>query len=106
MQIFATEQIRAWDEYTIRHEPITSVDLMERAATACYEWLLQNNYKDHAFTIFCGKGNNGGEIISNNKPAVRATRSTAGGCDHLLRCGRECRWPVNLIASCSCRAAA
>jgi hydroxyethylthiazole kinase-like uncharacterized protein yjeF len=61
MQIFATEQIRAWDEYTILHEPITSVDLMERAATACYEWLLQNNYKDHAFTIFCGKGNNGGD---------------------------------------------
>jgi ADP-dependent NAD(P)H-hydrate dehydratase / NAD(P)H-hydrate epimerase len=61
MQIFATEQIRAWDEYTIRHEPISSVDLMERAATACYEWLLQNNYKDHAFTIFCGKGNNGGD---------------------------------------------
>jgi NAD(P)H-hydrate epimerase len=61
MQIFATEQIRAWDEYTIRHEPVTSVDLMERAAMACYEWLLQNNYKDHAFTIFCGKGNNGGD---------------------------------------------
>lgn len=61
MQIFATGQIRAWDEYTIRHEPITSVDLMERAATACYDWLLQNNYKDRAFTIFCGKGNNGGD---------------------------------------------
>lgn len=61
MQIFATEQIRAWDEYTIRHEPITSVDLMERAATACYKWLLQNNYKDHTFSIYCGKGNNGGD---------------------------------------------
>jgi hydroxyethylthiazole kinase-like uncharacterized protein yjeF len=61
MQIFATEQIRAWDEYTIRHEPIASVDLMERAATACCEWLLQNNYKGKAFTIFCGKGNNGGD---------------------------------------------
>src|SRR5688500_5467167 len=61
MQIFATEQIRAWDEYTIRHEPIASVDLMERAATACYEWLIQNNYKGRSFTIFCGKGNNGGD---------------------------------------------
>ncbi len=61
MQIFATEQIRAWDEYTIRHEPISSVDLMERAATACYDWLLQNNYKGRSFTIFCGKGNNGGD---------------------------------------------
>lgn len=61
MQIFATEQIRAWDEYTIRHEPIASVDLMERAATACYDWLIQNNYKGRSFTIFCGKGNNGGD---------------------------------------------
>jgi NAD(P)H-hydrate epimerase len=61
MQIFATEQIRAWDEYTIQHEPIASVDLMERAATACYEWLMQNNYKGQSFTIFCGKGNNGGD---------------------------------------------
>lgn len=64
MQIFATEQIRAWDEYTIRHEPIASVDLMERAATACYEWLLQNKYKGRAFTIFCGKGNNGGDGLA------------------------------------------
>jgi NAD(P)H-hydrate epimerase len=61
MQIFATEQIRAWDEYTIQQEPITSVDLMERAATACYEWLLQQHYKGRSFTIFCGKGNNGGD---------------------------------------------
>lgn len=61
MQIFATEQIRAWDEYTIRHEPLASVDLMERAATACYDWLLKHNYKGRSFSIFCGKGNNGGD---------------------------------------------
>jgi ADP-dependent NAD(P)H-hydrate dehydratase / NAD(P)H-hydrate epimerase len=64
MQIFATEQIRAWDEYTIRHEPIASVDLMERAATACFDWLLQNGYKGKRFTIFCGKGNNGGDGLA------------------------------------------
>lgn len=64
MQIFATEQIRAWDEYTIRHEPIDSVDLMERAATACFEWLLQNGYKGKHFSIFCGKGNNGGDGLA------------------------------------------
>jgi NAD(P)H-hydrate epimerase len=34
---------------------------MERAATACYEWLLQHHYKGRSFTIFCGKGNNGGD---------------------------------------------
>jgi NAD(P)H-hydrate epimerase len=64
MQILATEQIRAWDEYTIQHEPIASIDLMERAATACYEWLLLHNYKGRQFSIFCGKGNNGGDGLA------------------------------------------
>lgn len=64
MQIFATEQIRAWDEYTITHEPIASIDLMERAATACFDWLLQHNYKNRGFSIFCGKGNNGGDGLA------------------------------------------
>jgi ADP-dependent NAD(P)H-hydrate dehydratase / NAD(P)H-hydrate epimerase len=64
MQIFATEQIRAWDEYTITHEPIASINLMERAATACFDWLLQSNYKNRSFSIFCGKGNNGGDGLA------------------------------------------
>jgi hydroxyethylthiazole kinase-like uncharacterized protein yjeF len=64
MQIFATEQIRAWDEYTITHEPIDSIDLMERAATACFDWLLQHGYKGRGFSICCGKGNNGGDGLA------------------------------------------
>jgi len=39
MKLFTAEQIRTWDEYTIKNEPITSIDLMERAATKCVEWL-------------------------------------------------------------------
>ena len=35
MKIFSAEQISAWDEYTIREEPIASIDLMERAAKRC-----------------------------------------------------------------------
>lgn len=64
MKIFNTEQIRKWDEFTILHEPISSVDLMERAAKACFEWLLNNNYKDRSFTIYCSKGNNGGDGLA------------------------------------------
>src|SRR6185436_5567115 len=59
MQIFATEQIKAWDEFTIRKEPIASIDLMERAAASCFDWLMQNGYDGKNFSIFCGKGNNG-----------------------------------------------
>src|SRR5687767_8762146 len=64
MQIFATEQIRAWDEYTIANEPIQSIDLMERAAASCFDWLLQHGYKGMRFSIFCGKGNNGGDGLA------------------------------------------
>ena len=64
MQIFATGQIRAWDEYTIQHEPIASADLMERAATACFNWLMRNGYKGKNFTVFCSKGNNGGDGLA------------------------------------------
>ena len=34
MKIFTSTQIRELDKYTIEHEPIRSIDLMERAAKA------------------------------------------------------------------------
>ena len=37
MKIFNSAQIRELDDYTIRHEAITSLDLMERAAKATRE---------------------------------------------------------------------
>ena len=64
MQIFDTAAIRAWDDYTITHEPISSIDLMERAAKTCFEWLIQNDYKGRSFSIFCSKGNNGGDGLA------------------------------------------
>lgn len=64
MQIFDTAKIKAWDEYTISNEPVASIDLMERAAKACFEWLVQNNYKSRSFSIFCSKGNNGGDGLA------------------------------------------
>ena len=64
MQLLDVDQIRAWDEYTIRHEPIPSLHLMERAAHACFLWLMNNGYGDRSFSIFCGKGNNGGDGLA------------------------------------------
>ena len=51
--------MRSWDEYTIRHEPVSSIDLMERAATTCYAWMKNQNWKEKMIHVFCGKGNNG-----------------------------------------------
>ena len=78
MLILTSAQIREWDEFTIRHEPIASVDLMERAALACCDWLESKGYENRSFSIFCGKGNNGGDglaiarILSGRKHAVTA----------------------------------
>lgn len=64
MYIFSATDIRAWDEYTILHEPIASIDLMERASLACYQWLLKYRDTNAGFAIFCGKGNNGGDGLA------------------------------------------
>src|SRR6185312_14627651 len=64
MEILSAEQIRAWDEYTIQHEPIASIDLMERAAGSCFSWLERNGYLGRSFSIYCGKGNNGGDGLA------------------------------------------
>src|SRR5215813_11722085 len=64
MKILSAEEIRLWDQYTIKHEPVSSIDLMERAATKCVEWLEANVPFDSRFNIFCGKGNNGGDGLA------------------------------------------
>jgi ADP-dependent NAD(P)H-hydrate dehydratase / NAD(P)H-hydrate epimerase len=64
MQILNAAQTRAWDEYTMQHEPVASLDLMERAAGTCYQWLMRNGFQGKRFVIFCGKGNNGGDGLA------------------------------------------
>lgn len=64
MKILNTDQVRKWDAYTIGNEPITSWELMERAASQCTQWLLQNHLLGRPVKIFCGKGNNGGDGLA------------------------------------------
>lgn len=64
MKILNASDIRLWDQFTIEHEPISSINLMERAATACVEWIKEEGLLSHPFTIFCGKGNNGGDGLA------------------------------------------
>lgn len=61
MKIVSSEQMRMVDAYTIKNEPISSVDLMERAATACFEWIISRFDKSYVFEIYAGVGNNGGD---------------------------------------------
>jgi hydroxyethylthiazole kinase-like uncharacterized protein yjeF len=60
--LLTAAQIREADAYTINHEPITSVDLMERASKA-FVTVFTEEYPDKAkiITVYCGTGNNGGD---------------------------------------------
>ncbi|RYZ57945.1 MAG: hypothetical protein EOO14_10330 [Chitinophagaceae bacterium] len=64
MEILTAEQVREWDRFTIKHEPIASIDLMERAARSCTNWIVQQKRKPKSIRIFCGKGNNGGDGLA------------------------------------------
>ncbi|MCE3076069.1 NAD(P)H-hydrate dehydratase [Chryseobacterium gwangjuense] len=61
MKIFTAEKIRKCDEFTIANEPVSSIQLMERAAQSCAHWISENCKVHKNFTIFCGNGNNGGD---------------------------------------------
>lgn len=64
MKLFNPLQTRQWDAFTIANEPISSLDLMERAATQCVAWLLQHAGVQKRYVILCGKGNNGGDGLA------------------------------------------
>ena len=61
MKIFTAAQIQTWDKYTIKEERITAVDLMERAATACFKWLTKNILPSNKIIVCCGTGDNGAD---------------------------------------------
>lgn len=60
-KILPVEKIRELDAYTIANEPISSGNLMERAALECYEWISSIAQNVDTFKIICGMGNNGGD---------------------------------------------
>lgn len=63
MKFFCTPEIKELDAYTIEHEPIASIDLMERAARALTAAVLAT-YRGCSFAVFAGPGNNGGDGLA------------------------------------------
>ncbi len=62
--ILSSLQIAEADRYTIEHEPIASIDLMERAAEAFTRLFTQKLKSSWPVYIFCGNGNNGGDGLA------------------------------------------
>lgn len=64
MKIFEADRVREIDAYTIRHEPVDSIDLMERAATRLAGWYVRHFHTDRKVVVFAGPGNNGGDALA------------------------------------------
>jgi ADP-dependent NAD(P)H-hydrate dehydratase / NAD(P)H-hydrate epimerase len=61
LKILTTSQIRELDACTIRHEPIASIGLMERACEAFTGWVTAKIPINKTIGVVCGTGNNGGD---------------------------------------------
>lgn len=64
MKIFNVAQIREMDACTIASEPISSIDLMERASQAFVRWFCNLYVNTRPIAVFCGQGNNGGDGLA------------------------------------------
>jgi len=60
MKILTANQIKDCDAATIE-KGISSIALMEKAATKCCDWIIDYFRNADKILIFCGNGNNGGD---------------------------------------------
>lgn len=64
IKIFPTEKVKELDQYTIQNEPISSIDLVERAATMFVQEFCRRYSKQTRIIIFAGQGNNGADALA------------------------------------------
>ena len=64
MKIFTSKQIHELDKYTIEHEHIASIDLMERAAEALTQAIMRRWEPTMRIVVLAGPGNNGGDALA------------------------------------------
>ena len=60
MKILSCKQQREADAYTISHESILSINLMEKAASLITDAICRRWDKARRMIVFAGAGNNGG----------------------------------------------
>ncbi|MCF8227073.1 MAG: NAD(P)H-hydrate dehydratase [Bacteroidales bacterium] len=64
MKIFTSETVAVIDDYTIKNEPIESIDLMERASSRLAWWYTRYFKINRNIAVFAGPGNNGGDALA------------------------------------------
>ncbi|MDR1981883.1 MAG: NAD(P)H-hydrate dehydratase [Tannerellaceae bacterium] len=64
IKIFTTGQVKELDAYTIEKEPVSSIDLTERAATLFVQEFVRRFSKQKRVVVFAGQGNNGADALA------------------------------------------
>ncbi|AER40335.1 MAG: bifunctional ADP-dependent NAD(P)H-hydrate dehydratase/NAD(P)H-hydrate epimerase [Flavobacteriales bacterium] len=64
MKILSLNQIKKADQYCIDNEDISSIELMERSARVCFDWIIHHYRKIKKIIILVGKGKNGGDGLA------------------------------------------
>ncbi|WP_185882939.1 NAD(P)H-hydrate dehydratase [Blattabacterium cuenoti] len=65
MKILSSDQIKKVDQYCIDSESISRIELMEKSAKSCFNWIIQHLTKNNTpFIILSGVGNNGGDGLA------------------------------------------
>lgn len=60
-KIFRTSEIAGIDQYTIENEPVSSLDLMERASRVWVKYFQEKFTNNGSVAVVAGSGNNGGD---------------------------------------------
>ncbi|MBE9586034.1 NAD(P)H-hydrate dehydratase [Mucilaginibacter sp. JRF] len=65
LPLLISSQVREADAWTIKNEPISSINLMERASKAFVGWFI-NHFpeRNERVSVYCGTGNNGGDGLA------------------------------------------
>lgn len=101
MKILSSLQLKELDKYTITHEPIAPIDLMERAAHALTKAIVRRWDKSYKMVVFAGPGNNGGDalavarLLSQNSYHVEVFLFNTKG-----QLSEECQTNLNRLKTC------
>ncbi|KIA83087.1 sugar kinase [Kaistella solincola] len=61
MNIFSAQKIYEWEIFTMQQDNISALQLMEKAAKCCCNWITDRFSTTSEMLIFCGAGNNAGD---------------------------------------------
>ena len=59
--VYSSQSIKTLDKQTIQHKQITSLELMEHAASVAWAHIIPKIQMNSKILVWCGKGNNGGD---------------------------------------------